>query len=393
MLLSLALIIICGLALSGLLKKLKLPGLMGMLLTGILLGPYALDLIAPNVLNISTDLREIALIIILTRVGLSLDIKDLKKVGRPAILMCFIPATFEIIATTFFAPRLFGISYLEALIMATALAAVSPAIIVPKMLKLMEEGKGKKRSIPQLLMAGASIDDIYVIILFTSFMTMYKAHSFSLGSLLKIPVSIISGLGVGILLGLILVQCFKKIHMRDTLKILILLSVAFLIVSFESKINTYVPMSGLLAVIALSGTLLKQYEVLAKRLSGKFSKIWVGAELFLFVLVGATVNIGEVEKAGLLALVLISIALVLRTIGVILSLLKTKFTKKERIFCAIAYLPKGTVQAAIGGIPLAAGLASGNTILTVAVLSILITAPLGAIGMDIGEKKLLSKLD
>jgi NhaP-type Na+/H+ or K+/H+ antiporter len=391
MLFSLAMMVLCGMILSGTMQKLKLPGLVGMLLTGIVLGPYALNLIAPELLNVSADLRQIALIVILTRAGLALDIKDLKKVGRPAILMCFIPASFEIAATTIFAPMFFPISHLEAAIMGTVLGAVSPAVIVPKMLKLMEHGYGRDKSIPQLIMAGASVDDIYVIVLFTSFMGMYEGSSFDAISLIKIPVAIMTGLLVGILLGLVLVKLFQKVHMRDTAKILILLSTAFLLVSLETAIKTYVPMSGLLAVMALGGTILKQYDILAKRLSGKFSKIWVAAELMLFILVGATVDISYAATAGFAAVALIFIALLIRVCGVFFCLVKTPITAKERLFCAIAYLPKATVQAAIGGLPLAAGVAAGNTILTVAVLAILITAPIGAIGVDATYKRLLVK--
>ncbi|MBP7174697.1 MAG: cation:proton antiporter [Thermoclostridium sp.] len=391
MLFSLALMVLCGLVLSGAMQKLKLPGLVGMLLTGIVLGPYVLNRIAPELLNISADLREIALIVILTRAGLALDINDLKKVGRPAILMCFIPATFEIAATTIFAPMFFPISYLEAAIMGTVLGAVSPAVVVPKMLKLMESGYGKSQSIPQLIMAGASVDDIYVIVLFTSFMGMYSGSSFDAGSLVKIPIAIVVGLLIGILLGLALVKLFRKIHMRDTVKILILLSTSFLVVSLETAVKAYVLMSGLLAVMAMGGTILKQYDILAKRLSGKFSKIWVAAELMLFVLVGATVDISYAAKAGMAAVVLIIIVLSIRICGVFTCTVRTKLNLKEKLFCAIAYLPKATVQAAIGGLPLAAGIAAGNTILTVAVLAILITAPLGAISIDASYQKLLTR--
>ena len=391
MLFSLALMLLCALVLSGILQRLRLPGLIGMLLTGIILGPYALNIVAPELLRISADLREIALIVILTRAGLALDIEDLKKVGRPAVLMCFIPASFEIIATTIFAPMFFPISHLEAAIMGTVLGAVSPAVIVPKMLHLMEKGYGRNKGIPQLIMAGASVDDIYVIVLFTSFMGMYGGSSFDAIGLVKIPVAIVLGLLVGVLFGLILTKVFQKIHMRDTVKILILLSAAFLLVSVETAIKDYTPMSGLLAVMALGGTLLRQYGVLAKRLSVKFSKVWVAAELMLFVLVGATMDITYAAKAGPAAIALILIALLIRVCGVFLCLAKTRINAKERLFCAIAYLPKATVQAAIGGLPLAAGVAAGNTILTVAVLAILLTAPLGAIGVDVGYKRMLAR--
>lgn len=393
MLLSLALVLLCALGLSGIMQKLKLPGLIGMLLTGIILGPYVLNLIAPELFNISADLREIALIVIITRAGLALDIEDLKKVGRPAILVCFVPATFEIAVTTIFAPMFFPVTHLEAAIMGTVLGAVSPAVIVPKMLKLMENGYGKNKSIPQLIMAGASVDDIYVVVLFASFMGMYGGGSFYMASLVKIPIAIIFGLLLGVLLGLTLVWFFKKVHLRDTVKILIILSMAFLLVTLEAMAKAYVPISGLLAVMALGGTILKQYSGLAKRLSSKFTKIWVAAELMLFVLVGATVDIGYVAKAGFAAVMLILAALLIRISGVLVCLIKTKLNVKERIFCAIAYLPKATVQAAIGGLPLAAGIEAGHTILTVAVLAIMITAPLGAIGVDATYKKMLTKGD
>jgi NhaP-type Na+/H+ or K+/H+ antiporter len=391
MLLSLSLILIVGFSLSGILGKLRLPGLLGMILTGIALGPYALDFISDDILNISAELRQIALIIILTRAGLAIDIKDLKRVGRPAILMCFVPATFEIVAVTLLAPPLLGVTLIEAAIMGAVLAAVSPAVIVPRMLHLMESGYGKKKSIPQLIMAGASVDDIYVIVLFTAFMGMYSGSGFDASAIISVPIAIILGLLLGIASGLILVWIFKKFHMRDTVKVHILLSTAFLFVSLEAFLKPYVPVSGLLAVMALGATLLKSYEVLAKRLKGKFSKIWVGAEIMLFVLVGAAVDVRYLLFAGFGAVALITLALVVRMVGVQVSLAKTQLTFKERLFCSIAYLPKATVQAAVGAIPLSAGVGAGQTILTVAVLAIMITAPLGAIGIDATYKKWLTK--
>ncbi len=389
MLLSLSLILILGFTLSGVLNRLKIPGLLGMILTGIILGPYVLNLIDSNILNISTELRQIALIIILTRAGLAIDIKDLKKVGRPAILMCFVPATFEIIAVTLFAPIFLHVTTLEAAIMGTVLAAVSPAVVVPRMLHLMEGGYGTKRSIPQLIMAGASVDDIYVIVLFAAFLGMYGGGGFDGASLIRVPVSILLGLVLGVAAGLVLVRAFKKLHIRDTVKVLILLSIAFLFVTFEAFLKPYVPVSGLLAVMAMGATVLQSYPILAKRLNGKFAKIWVGAEILLFVLVGAAVDIHYLAGAGLSSVLLILCALVLRVAGVHISLLKTQLNLKERTFCSIAYLPKATVQAAIGAVPLTAGVAAGNTILTVAVLAIVITAPLGAIGIDRTYKRLL----
>lgn len=391
MLFSLSLILIIGFSVSGILNRLHIPGLLGMIATGILLGPFALNQISPEILNISADLREIALIVILTRAGLSIDINDLKKIGRPAILMCFIPATFEIVGITLLAPPLLGISTIEAVILGTVVAAVSPAVIVPRMLHLMESGYGKNKRIPQLIMAGASVDDIYVIVLFTSFLAMYQGEGFSASTILSVPAAIMSGVMVGIIAGLILVKVFKRFHMRDTVKVLILLSTSFLFVSLEAFLESFVPMSGLIAVMALGGTILKYYEVLAKRLMGKFSKIWVGAEIMLFVLVGAAVDISYLSDAGLNAVLLILLALIFRVLGVGVSLIKTDLNKKERLFCALAYLPKATVQAAIGAIPLTAGVAAGNTILTVAVMAILITAPLGAIGIDRTYKKVLIK--
>ncbi|MBU3220725.1 cation:proton antiporter [Clostridium algidicarnis] len=391
MLFSLALILIIGFTLSGILNRLRLPGILGMLITGVILGPFVLNLISPDILNISKDLRQIALIVILSRAGLSLDVKDLKKVGRPAILMCFVPATFELVAITLLAPILFKVSYIEAAIMGTVLAAVSPAVVVPRMLKVMEGGYGKEKSIPQLILAGASVDDVYVIVLFTAFMGMYQGKGFSVLSLAAVPISIVVGLAIGILSGLLLVFVFKKLHIRDTVKILIILSVSFLFISLEAEVKSYIPMSGLLAVMALGGTILKKYEILAKRLSNKFSKVWVGAEILLFVLVGAAVDIRFVSDAGLMAVILILSALIFRICGVYICLIKTKLTNREKLFCAIAYLPKATVQAAIGSIPLSAGVLAGNTILTVAVLAILITAPIGAIGIDRTYKKLLIK--
>ncbi len=391
MLISLALILICGFVLSGIFQRLRLPGLLGMLITGIVLGPYALNLIDPDILTISTDLREIALIIILVRAGLSLDIKDLKKVGRPAILMCFIPATFEIIGAVLLAPPLLGVNVVEAAIMGAMLGAVSPAVIVPKMLALMENGYGKQKSIPQLIMAGASADDIYAIVLFTAFIDVYKGGSMNFLTVLNIPISILTGLAVGIGVGILLVQIFKKIHMRDTVKILIILGISFLFVGLEEHIASLIPFSGLLAVMALGGAIFKTYDTLAKRISGKFSKIWVAAELVLFILVGAAVDIRYAYGAGIAAILVILGALIFRAAGVFVSLIKSGLTLKEVIFCNIGYLPKATVQAAIGAIPLAAGVAAGNTILSVAVLSIILTAPLGAIGIDLTYKKLLKK--
>ena len=391
MLFSLSLILIIGFSLSGILNRIKIPGLIGMIFTGVLLGPHMLDLISPDILGISADLREIALIVILVRAGLSIDISDLRKAGRPALLMCFVPATFEIATVSFLAPMLLGVSYIEAAIMGCVLAAVSPAVIVPRMIHLMETGYGKKSRIPQIIMAGASVDDIYVIVLFTAFLGMYRGEGFSASTLVSVPVSIISGVIMGAVTGIILVRIFKRIHMRDTVKVLIILSIAFMFVSIEDFLNPFFPVSGLLAVMSLGCSILRSYEILAKRLMGKFSKIWVGAEILLFVLVGAQVDISYLAGAGISSVLLILAALSLRMIGVSLSLAGTSLSLKERLFCSIAYIPKATVQAAIGAVPLSAGVDAGNTILTVAVLAIIISAPVGAIGIDRTYKKLLSQ--
>lgn len=389
MLLSAALIILTSLILSQIFIKLKLPGIIGMLLAGILLGPFVLNLIDPSILNLSMDLRQIALIVILVRAGLSLDLEDLKKVGRPAILMAFVPATIELLAITFLAPILFNISYIEALILGSVIAAVSPAVVVPRMLKLMESNYGTEKKVPQLILAGASIDDVYVIVLFASFIQAYQTNTFSMMNILLIPVSIVLGLFLGVISGIFLIWLFKALHIRDTLKVLIMFSISFLFIVLEHELKAFIPISGLVAVISLGGTILKKYEILAKRLVGKFEKIWVIAEIMLFVLVGAAVQITVLIHVGLFSIILILISLAFRMIGVWISLIKTKFNKKEKLFIAISYTPKATVQAAIGAIPLSLGIESGSLILTIAVLAIMITAPFGAILMDKSYKKLL----
>lgn len=387
---SLALIFLVGLLLSSVMKKLKLPDLLGMLITGMVLGPYALNLLDPHILLIGPDLRTMALVIILIRAGLSLDLEALKKVGRPALLMCFVPATFELLGILIIAPQTFHISLLEAAILGTVLAAVSPAVIVPRMLKLIEEGYGTDKSIPQLILAGASVDDIFVIVLFTSFTAMAEGGSFNGLSFLNIPISILSGLLVGIVLGFMLTRYFKKVHLRDSIKVIILLSVAFLLVGLEDSLEAFIPFSGLIAIMALGAWLYKDYTPLATRLSQKFSKLWIAAQLLLFVLVGATVDLSYALKSTLPALIVVSFALLFRAMGVWVSLLRTPLTRKERLFCILAYMPKATVQAAIGSIPLTMGLACGPIVLTVSVVAILLTAPLGAFGIDYAYTKLLA---
>lgn len=346
-----------------------------MLLTGILLGPYVLNLLDSSILGISADLRQIALIIILTRAGLNLDLEDLKKVGRPAALLCFVPAAFEIAGMLLLAPRLLGISLLEAAVMGTVVAAVSPAVVVPGMLKLMEEGYGTKKSIPQMIMAGASVDDVFVIVLFTSFTGLAGGGGISAWDFVRIPVSILLGLAGGILCGILLAVFFRKVHMRDSVKVIIILSLSFLLVTLEHALTGIVGFSGLLAVMSMGIALQKGRKEAAVRLSAKYSKLWVAAELLLFVLVGAAVDIPYAFRAGAAAAAVILGVLVFRMLGVLICLLGTELNRKEKLFCMFAYMPKATVQAAIGSVPLAMGLACGNIVLTVAVLAILITAP------------------
>lgn len=389
MLLSLALIVLLSLLLSQIFIKLKLPGLVAMLLTGIILGPYVLNLIDSNILDLSLDLRQIALIVILLRAGLTLDLKDLKRVGRPALLLSFVPATFELIAVIIFAPMLFHITYLEAALMGSVLAAVSPAVVVPRMIKLIESNRGTKKSIPQMIMAGASVDDIYVIVLFTSFLEMMQNNSFSMISFIMLPLTIFTGIILGITSGLFLVWLFKKVHIRDTIKVMIIFSFAFLMIVLQEWAKPVLSFSGLIGVMTMGIVILKKYALLAKRIIGKFEKIWVFAEIILFVLVGAAVDISVIPTIGTTVILLIFIALILRSIGVYITLIKTDLSIKERLFVIVSYLPKATVQAAIGSIPLGLGLPGGQLILSVAVFSILITAPLGAILIDSTAKKWL----
>ena len=389
MLISIAMILLMGMFMGWICKKIYLPSLTGMIFTGIILGPYFLNMIDSSLLNISSELRKIALIIILTRAGLSLDLNDLKRVGRPAILMCFVPACFEIMGMIILAPKLLGISILDAAIMGTVVGAVSPAVIVPKMLKLMEEGYGVRHSIPQLILAGASVDDVFVIVMFTAFTGLAQGNDVSIRSFVNIPVSILLGIVTGAFIGILLAYYFKKVHIRDTSKVVIILCLSFILVTFEDRFSTILPFASLIAVMAIGIALQKKREVVAKRLSVKFNKLWVVAEIVLFVLVGATVDIKYAVSAGVLSVILILGVLMFRMLGVFLCLLKTKLTMRERMFCMIAYTPKATVQAALGGVPLAMGLSCGNIVLTIAVVAILITAPLGAFCIDFAYKKLL----
>lgn len=389
MLTSIAIILLLGMFMGWLFSKIKLPSLLGMIITGILLGPHALNIIDSSILSISSDLRQIALVIILTRAGLSLNISDLKKVGRPAFLMCFVPACIEILGTIIFAPLLLGVTILDAAIIGSVIAAVSPAVVVPRMISLIENGYGVEKGIPQLILAGASVDDVFVIIIFTALTSLASVGTMSKISLLQIPISIMLGIFIGILTGFFLTAFFKKFHMRDSAKLLIIISVSFLLLEIQNQLEGIVPISGLLAIMSMGIIIKQKYSLLASRLSAKYNKLWIAAEIFLFVLVGATVDLKYAILSGATAVLLIIIALIFRMTGVSVSLVKTNLSKKERFFCMLAYTPKATVQAAIGTIPLSMGLQCGNIVLTVAVLSILITAPFGAICIDCLYKRLL----
>ena len=397
MLTSLAFIFLVGLSLAAICQTLKLPRIIGMLITGILLGPYVLNVLDPSILSISSELRQIALIIILLKAGLSLNLADLKKVGRPAIMMACIPATFEILAYFLLAPYFLGITRLEAAVMGAVMGAVSPAVVVPRMVQLMDEKYGTAKSIPQMILAGASCDDIYVIVLFSTFSTMAQGGSAHVKDFINIPVSIVLGIVLGSVTGYLLSLFFETDYahshmMRNSLKVIVVMGVAFLLMSIETWLKPVVSVSGLLAVISMACVLkLKCTASVSARLSQKFGKLWLAAEVLLFVLVGASVDIRYTLKAGPAALAMIFAALLIRTLGVSLCVTGTNLTWRERLFCSIAYLPKATVQAAIGSVPMAMGLSCGQIVLSVAVLGILITAPLGAIGMDCSYKKLLSR--
>lgn len=391
MLKSIALIMLIGMSAGWICRKVKLPGLIGMLFTGIILGPYVLNMLDSSILLVSADIRKIALVIILTRAGLTLNLEDLKKVGRPAFLMCFMPATFEMIGMIILAPRLLSVSLIEAAVIGAVVAAVSPAVVVPKMIKLMEDGYGTKQGIPQLILAGASVDDVYVIVMFTAFTSLAQGGNVSVMSFVNIPVSIMFGIIIGIIIGKALAVVWKKLHIRDTVKAAIFLSVALLLVDIEASLNTPITFASLISVMFIGIALKKDRPEVAFRLSQKYNKMWVWAEVMLFVLVGATVDIGYVAYAGVSSIVIIIGALILRMAGVALCMAGTKLKLKERVFCMLAYTPKATVQAAIGGVPLSMGLACGNTVLTVAVLAIIITAPLGAFAIDMTYRKLLKK--
>jgi NhaP-type Na+/H+ or K+/H+ antiporter len=397
MLTSLSLIFLVGLAMGAICQRLKLPRIIGMLATGIVLGPYVLDMLDPSILSISSELRKMALIIILIKAGLSLDLSDLKKAGRPAVLLSFVPATFELMGYIVCAPLILGVSRVDAAVMGAVLAAVSPAVVVPRMVSLIEKRYGTKKAIPQMILAGASCDDIFVIVLFTTFLSMAQGGSVSVTNFINIPVSIVLGVILGAVTGWGLYLFFETSYahkhcVRNSMKVIIVLGFSFLLVSIESWLEGKVAISGLLAVVSMACVLkLKSTAFVSKRLSEKFGKLWLAAEVILFVLVGAAVDIRYMLGAGIAAVVMIITALLFRTAGVLICLIKTPLSAKERLFCVIAYLPKATVQAAIGSVPLAAGLPSGNIILSVAVLAIIITAPLGALVIDSSYKRLLEK--
>ena len=395
MLTSLAFIFLVGLAAAAICQQLKLPRIIGMLITGIILGPYVLDLLDPSILSISSELRQMALIIILLKAGLSLDLSDLKKVGRPAVLMSFVPASFEILAFFLFAPHILGIKPIEAAVMGAVLAAVSPAIVVPRMVRLMDQNYGTDKSIPQLILAGASCDDIFVIVLFSTFSNITQGGNAHLMDFVNIPVSILFGIVLGGITGYLLSLFFETAHahkhcVRNSMKVIIVLGISFLLMAIETWMKDIVSISGLLAVVSMACRLkIKSTTFVSKRLSDKFGKLWLAAEVILFVLVGAAVDIRYTLNAGGAAILMILVALLFRSVGVAICLIRTRLTKKERFFCILSYLPKATVQAAIGSVPLAMGLPCGQIVLSVAVLGILITAPLGAILIDGTYKKLL----
>ena len=392
MLTSIAIILVFGYLSGWLFSKMKLPSLIGMILLGICIGPYAGNLLDVSLLEISSEIRQVALVIILTRAGLSLNLEDLKRVGRPAILMCFVPACFEMLGIVLLGPLLFNISLVEALVIGTVVAAVSPAVIVPRMISLIDQGYGKEHSIPQLVLAAASVDDIFVIVVFTVATSLALTNEVSMLRFVEIPVSIILGILLGIVTGMLVVKFYQKVSMRKVVQVFVLLSISFLLLEVETVLKGLVPVSGLLAIMS-TGMYIKQKDnAMAISLANPYSQLWSVGEVFLFVLVGACVNIQCAMNAGILVIVLVVFSLIFRMVGVWISLMKSPLTAKERLFCMIAYTPKATVQASIGAIPLSMGLACGELVLTVAVLSILFTAPFGALGIDVLHKRLLKTL-
>lgn len=397
MLTSLALIFLVGLSLAAICQRIKLPRIIGMLITGIVLGPYVLDLFDNSILNISSELRQMALVIILIKAGLSLNIEDLKKVGCPAILMSFMPAVFEIAAFVLFAPLILGVNHIEAAIMGAVLGAVSPAVVVPRMVELIEHRYGTSKRIPQMILAGASLDDVFVIVLFSTFVSMGQGENAQIMNFINIPISIVFGLFLGALAGVFLswffeTNCAHQHLVRNSMKVIIVLGMAFMLLAIEDWLSGIISISGLLAIMSMALVIaMKSVPEVTNRLQEKYGKLWIAAEVILFVLVGSAVDIRYTLKAGIGAVLMIGIGLIFRSIGVYCCMFGTQLNIRERMYCIIAYLPKATVQAAIGSVPLSLGLPCGNLVLSVAVLSILITAPLGAIGMDLSYKQLLNK--
>ncbi len=389
MLLSISFILFFGMLGGWICKKIRFPSLFGMLVAGIMIGPHMLNLLDGSILDCSTEIRKIALIVILIRAGLKLSIEDLKKVGRPAILMCFLPATFELMGMMVFAPKLLGISLLDAAILGAVVGAVSPAVIVPEMIKIMDEGYGMDKGIPQMILAGASVDDVYVIVLFTTFTGLAQGSRVDVLGFVNIPIAIAVGIFAGFLAGYAIFLFFEKVDIRATSKVLIVLSASFVLVTIEDKLSGIVPFASLIAVMSMGLMIKQKKQEQAASLSAKFDKLWVPAEIFLFVLVGASVAIDSALSAGISTLILIFVVLMFRMLGVFICLIATPFTVKEKLFCMIAYTPKATVQAAIGGLPLAYGLSCGSIVLTVSVIAILVTAPLGAFAIDLTYRKFL----
>lgn len=391
MLLSIALIFLIGLLFGNVFAKIKLPPLFGMIIAGIIIGPFVLNRIDDSILNVSSEIRKIALIIILIRAGLSLDISDLKKAGRPAFLLCFLPACFEIAGMVLIAPALMNVSRTDAAIMGAVVAAVSPAVIVPRMIKLIDEGYGRDKSIPQMILAGASVDDVFVIVIFTVFTGLAQGEKISVVSFLNIPISIFTGIFSGIIVGVLLSLLFSKFIKNSTVQTIVLLSFSMLLTATEDMLPEFIPLASLIAVMVVGIVIKNKQAEIASDLKKQYNSLWTAAEVFLFVLVGASVDIHYAASAGLTVVFVVLGALLVRIAGVAVCLVKTNLSFKERLFCMIAYTPKATVQAAIGGIPLSMGLSCGNTVLTVAVMAILITAPIGAFGIDYTYKKLLKK--
>lgn len=393
MLISISMILLLGMFGGWICKKIKFPSLFGMLVAGIVIGPHMLNLIDGTILNLSTEIRRIALIIILVRAGLKLSVEDLRKLGRPAVLMCFLPATFELAGMLLLAPKLLHISLSDAAILGAVVGAVSPAVIVPKMIKLIEEGYGTSKGIPQMILAGASVDDVYVIVLFTTFTGLAQGNSIDIMRFVNIPICIISGILVGLIIGSAISFFFERTRMQDTAKILMILSVCFVMVTFEDKYSDIIPFASLIAVMSMGLMIKQKKQQLSMKLSSQFDKLWMPAEIFLFVLVGASVAVDSALSAGADTLLLIFGVLIFRMLGVFICLIATPLTGREKFFCMLAYTPKATVQAAIGGLPLAYGLPCGDIVLTVSVVAILLTAPLGAFAIDLTYRRLLETTD